>query len=74
MCKKRKRRKKEKIQKFKETRDSQHIYQNSLDKACFQQNMAYGDFKDSDNSFNIAKNPKYDGYQRGIASMVYRFF
>ena len=47
--------------------------------------MAYGDFKDlkrrtaSDNilrdkAFNIAKNPKYDGYQRGIASMVYNFF
>ena len=47
--------------------------------------MAYGDFKDvkrrkaSDKSlrnktFNIAKNPKYDGYQRGLASMVYTFF
>ena len=47
--------------------------------------MAYGDFKDlkqrtfSDNvlrdkAFNIAKNPEYDGYQRGLASMVYKFF
>ena len=47
--------------------------------------MVYGDFKDlkkrkaSDNilrdkAFNIAKNPKYDGYQRGLASMVYKFF
>ena len=47
--------------------------------------MAYGDFKDltrrtafdkivRDKAFNIAKNPKYDGYQRGLASMVYRFF
>ena len=27
-----------------------------------------------DKAFNIAKNPKYDGYQRGIASMVYKFF
>ena len=47
--------------------------------------MAYGDFKDlklgtasdkmlRDKAFNIAKNPKYDGYQRGFASMVYRFF
>ena len=46
--------------------------------------MAYGDFKDltrrtasdnvlRDNAFNIAKNPKYDGYQRGLASMVYKF-
>ena len=47
--------------------------------------MAYGDFKDlkrrtasdkilRDKAFNIAKNPKYDGYQRRIASMVYKFF
>ena len=47
--------------------------------------MAYGDFKDlkrrtaSDKilrgkAFNIAKNPKYDRYQRGIVSMVYKFF
>ena len=47
--------------------------------------MAYGDFKDSkrrtaadnvlrDKAFNIAKNPKYDRYQRGLASMVYKFF
>ena len=37
---------KEKIQKFKETGDSRYIYQNELDKACFQHDMAYGDFKD----------------------------
>ena len=47
--------------------------------------MAYGDFQDlaritasdkvlRDKAFNIAKNPKYDGYQRGLASMVYKFF
>ena len=47
--------------------------------------MTYGDFKDlkrrtasdkilRDKAFNIAKNPKYDGYQRGLASMVYKFF
>ena len=47
--------------------------------------MVYGDFKDlgkrtdsnkvlRDKAFNIAKNPKYDGYQRGFASMVYKFF
>ena len=47
--------------------------------------MAYGDFKDltrrtasdkilRDKAFNIAKNPEYDGYQRGLASMVYIFF
>ena len=47
--------------------------------------MAYGGFKDlairtasdkvwRDKAFNIAKNPKYDGYQRGVASMVYKLF
>ena len=47
--------------------------------------MAYGDFENlarraafdkilRDKAFNIAKNPKYDGYQRGLASMVYNFF
>ena len=47
--------------------------------------MAYGDFKDlarrtvsdrvlRDKAFNIAKDPKYDGYQRGLASMVYKCF
>ena len=75
--------KKEK-EKFKETEGSQYIFQNKLDKACFQHDMTYGDFKDlnrrtlaevlRDKSFNIAKDPKYDGYQRGHASMVYKFF
>ena len=37
---------KERIQKFKEIGDSQYIYQNELYKACFQHDMAYGDFKD----------------------------
>ena len=73
------------IQKFKQTGDSRYIYRNELDKACFQHDMAYGDFKDlrrrraadnvlRDKAFNSAKNPKYDGYQRGSASMVYKFF
>ena len=76
---------KERIKKFKETGDSQYIYQNELDKASFQHDMAYGDFKDltkitasdkilRDEAYSIAKNPKYDGYQRGLASMVYRVF
>ena len=76
---------KEKIQKFKKTGDTSYIYKNELDKACFQHDMAHGDFKDllrrtashkilRDKAFNIAKNPKYDGYQRGLASMVYKFF
>ena len=37
---------KERIQKFKETGDTNYIYKNELDKACFQHGMAYGDFKD----------------------------
>ena len=72
---------KERIQKFKETVDTSYIYKNELDKACFQHDMAYGDFKDlarrkasdkvlRDKAFNIAKNLKYDRYQRGHASMV----
>ena len=76
---------KERIQKFRETGDKSYIYKNELDKACFQHDMAYGDFKDlkrrthsdkllRDKAFNIAKNPKYDGYQRGLASMVYKLF
>ena len=47
--------------------------------------MAYGDFKDlakrtaadkvlRDKAFKIASDQKYDGYQRGLASMVYKFF
>ena len=37
---------KERIQKFKETGDSRYVYKNELDKACFQHDMAHGDFKD----------------------------
>ena len=69
------------IQKFKKTGDIKYIYRNELDKACFKHDMAYGDFKDlarkaaadkflRDKAFNIAKDPKYDGYQRRLASML----
>ena len=75
---------KERTQKFKETGDTNYIYKNELDKACFQHDVAYGDFKDlarrtasdkvlRDKAFNIARNPKYDIYQRELASMVYKF-
>ena len=37
---------KRRMRKFKETGDSRYIYQNGLDKACFQPDMGYGDFKD----------------------------
>ena len=73
---------KERIQKFKETGDTNYIYKNELDKACFQHDMAYEYFKDlarrtafdkvlRGKVFNIAKNPKYYEYQRRLASMVY---
>ena len=76
---------KKRIKKCKETEDSRYIYKNELDKACFQHDMAYRDFKDlvkrtasirvlRDRTFNIAKNIKYDGYQRGLASIIYTFF
>ena len=76
---------KQRIQKFKETGDTNYIYKNELDKACFAHDAAYSDNKDltkrtivdnilRDKAFNIAKDLKHDGYQRGLASMVYKFF
>ena len=76
---------KERIQKFNETGNTDYIYKNELDKACFQHDMAYGDFKDlakrtfadkvlRGKAFKIASDQKYDGYERGLASMVYIFF
>ena len=64
--------------------DTNYVYKNELDKACFQHDMAYGGVKNlakrtasdkvlRDKAFNIAKNPTYDGYQRELASMVYKF-
>ena len=55
-------------QKFKQTEDSS-ISQNKLDKACFQHDKVL-----RNKVFNIAKYPKYDGYQRGLNLMVYRYF
>ena len=63
---------KKRIEKFMQTGNTDFIYKNELDKACFQHNMAYGKSKDvvkrtqSDNvlrdkTFKIASNPKYDG-------------
>ena len=76
---------KERIQKIKGTGDTKYIYRNELDKACFQHDMAYGGFKDlakitasdkvlREKAFNIARNLRYEGYQRVLASMVYKFF
>ena len=76
---------KERIKKFKQTGDTRYIYRNELDKACFQHDSVYADHKDlinrtksdkvlKDKAYDIASNPEYDGYQRGLASMVYKFF
>ena len=62
-----------------------YIYRNELDKACFQHDSAYADHKDlinrtevdkvlRDKAYDIASNREYDGYQKGLASMVYKFF
>ena len=68
-----------------QTGNTDYIYKNDLDKASFEHDMAYGKYKDltkrtksgrvlRDKDFKIASNPKYDGYQRGLASMVNNFF
>ena len=70
---------------FKETGDTNYICKNELDKAAFAHDATYSDSNDltkrtaadkvlKNKPFNIAKDPKYDGYQRGLASMVYKFF
>ena len=76
---------KERIKEFKRTGDTRLVYRNELDKACFKHDAAYAKYKDVENriisdqklrnsAYDIASNPKYDGYQRGLASMVYQFF
>ena len=71
-----------KNKRFKEIGDLRYIYRNKLDKSCFQNEMTYGDFENlakitasdkfsKDKAIDIAKNPKYDGCQRGFASLVY---
>ena len=76
---------KERIKKCEQTGDTRYIYRNELDNACFQHDAAYADNKDllnrtrSDKIFRykaycIANNPQYDGYQRGLASIVYKLF
>ena len=73
------------IQDFLNTGRLDYIYKNDLDKACFQHYMACNKYKDlekrtqsnkviKDKTFKIAVNPKYSGYERGLGSMVYKFF
>ena len=68
-----------------QTENKDFIKKNKFDKACFQHDMAYGKSKDlvkrtqsdkvlKDKAFKVASDPKYNGYQRGLASMVYKFF
>ena len=76
---------KERIKKFMQTGNTNFIYKNELDKACFQHDMAYRKSKDlvkrtqsdkvlRDEAFKIASDAKYDGFQRGLGSVVYKFF
>ena len=66
------------------TGNTDFTYKNELDEACFQHDMACGKSKDlakrtqsdkilRDKAFKITSDSKYDGYQRGLASMVYKF-
>ena len=61
------------------------MYRNALDKSSFKHDAAYAKYKDVENrlitddklrnsAYDIVSNPEYDGYQRGLASIVYKFF
>ena len=76
---------KQTIQKFMQTGDTNCIYNNELGKAIFLHDMVYGKYKDSerriqsdgvlkDKAFETGDNPKYEGYQRRLASLVYKVF
>ena len=75
----------ERIEKFMQTGNTNFIYKNELDKACFQHDMAYCKSKDlvkrtqsdkvlKNKTFKIVSDQKYDGYQRRLASKIYKFF
>ena len=75
----------EKFQKFREAGYLKHLYRNELDKACFSHDTAYSDSKElakrtisdkilNNKAYEITRNRKYDGYQRGLESMVHKFF
>ena len=75
---------KDRINKFNQVGDLDILYENELDN-CFAHDAAYSDFKDMknrtaaekilrDKAHEIAKDPKYYGSQRGLASMVYKSF
>ena len=73
------------IEKFMRTGNTNYICKNDLDKVCFQHDMAYGKFRDlvertqsdkvlRDEACKITSNPKYDVYQRRLASVFYKLF
>ena len=75
----------ERTQKFRETSNLKHLYRNELEKACFAHDASYSDNKDlakrtisdkilKDRAYDIARNRGCYGYQRALASMVYKFF
>ena len=78
-------RQKERIKELKRAGNISLLYKNELDKACFKHDAAYAKYKDVENrliafdklknsAYDITSNPEYDGYERGLASMVYKFF
>ena len=75
----------ERIQIFRAAGALKHLYRNELDKGCFDHHTAYSDSKDlakrtvsdkimKDTGYEIAINPKYNGHQRGLASILHKFF
>ena len=76
---------KQRIDQFMKDSKLSHFYKNELDKACFQHDMAYNKYKDlkgrtqsdivlKNKAYKIAVNPKFDGFQRALASIVWKFF
>ena len=76
---------KERTERFMQTENKHFTYKNDLDKSCFQHDMTYSKYGNLNErtesnkilrvkTFEIASSPKYDGYQRGLALMAYKFF
>ena len=69
------------FQKIREIANLKHLFINELDKSCFAHEVAYSDSKNvakrtisenvlKDRTYEIEKNPKYNGYKTGLLSMV----
>ena len=76
---------KKRTERFMQTENKHFTYKNDLDKSCFQHDMTYSKYGNLNErtesnkilrvkAFEIASSPKYDGYQRGLALMAYKFF